>query len=608
MGVLSFADFFSGDTAMTLGRWAPGKVKINSGIQGGPMAFFDKKDTVIISPFSEFTATNTFFDSEAGSISWGLKGGIEEVPENFLQQYIVMYSPDGINAAFREWGDVMRSYYNRPSSYRESDLTNNYLGYWTDNGAYYYYHPADQQNYEDTVYGVIDYANKLSIPYRYFQYDEWFYNTDQHIGTLTWDALPGVFPDGLRYVYNKTQWPVSAHNKWWSSNTTYAKQNGGQFDFVLEDDVGFGIPLEEEFWNSLFREAKTWGMIVYEQDFLGTSNQKMKSLNTDVYLTKNWLNQMGNAAQKNGITLQYCMAFPLHILAALEIPTVTQARVSADGVPGNTNGWKIGITSLFPQAMGIAPYKDNFWTTEYQPGNPYGGMATQPFLQLTVSVLTTGPVGPSDGIGFTNVDLLMRCCNKEGLILKPDLPALAIDNQIRQEAFADGSGPMGEVYVTKSVINGLEFGIIFAADMKESYQLRPSETGLNVTSGMVMPTVFFYSDNPIVKFTEDNPLSLTTECATFQFCLYYTSPVLTVGNLTVMIYGEVGKVTPMSNNRVKGIRATSDGDIRIRVAGSGNESVIFRFLQNTQTVDITCVIGMTSTATISLLNRNCESF
>ena len=36
--------------------------------------------------------------------------------------------------------------------------------------------------------------------------------------------------------------------------------------------------------------------------------------------------------------------------------------------------------------------------------------ASEPFneLQLTVAVLSTGPVAPSDGIGYSNVTLLMR--------------------------------------------------------------------------------------------------------------------------------------------------------------------------------------------------------
>ena len=33
-----------------------------------------------------------------------------------------------------EWGELMRHYYDKPTSFRDSDLTNNYLGYWTDAG------------------------------------------------------------------------------------------------------------------------------------------------------------------------------------------------------------------------------------------------------------------------------------------------------------------------------------------------------------------------------------------------------------------------------------------------------------------------------------------
>jgi hypothetical protein len=28
-----------------------------------------------------------------------------------------------------------------------------------------------------------------------------------------------------------TQWPVIGHNRWWSAETTYSKENGGDYDF-----------------------------------------------------------------------------------------------------------------------------------------------------------------------------------------------------------------------------------------------------------------------------------------------------------------------------------------------------------------------------------------
>lgn len=35
------------------------------------------------------------------------------------------------------------------------------------------------------------------------------------------------------------------------------------------------------------------------------------------------------------------------------------------------NQWKIGVSSHFADAMGVAPSKDTFWTVSNQPGNPY---------------------------------------------------------------------------------------------------------------------------------------------------------------------------------------------------------------------------------------------
>ena len=48
-----------------------------------------------------------------------------------------------------------------------------------------------------------------------------------------------------------------------------------------------------------------------------------------------------------------------------------QARVSDDYQPGNDQ-WKIGISSIFSHALGIAPFKDDFRTTTNQTGDPYG--------------------------------------------------------------------------------------------------------------------------------------------------------------------------------------------------------------------------------------------
>ena len=60
---------------------------------------------------------------------------------------------------------------------------------------------------------------------------------------------------------------VTAHNRFWASDTTYAKQNGGEWDFFI-DSKGNGnmaVPLEQAFWEWLLpMSANEWGMTTYE--------------------------------------------------------------------------------------------------------------------------------------------------------------------------------------------------------------------------------------------------------------------------------------------------------------------------------------------------------
>ena len=48
-----------------------------------------------------------------------------------------------------------------------------------------------------------------------------------------------------------------------------------------------------------------------------------------------------------------------------------------------------------------------------------------------------------------------------------------------QMAFADGSGPQGEVWTTYTDVSGLRFGIIFVANLTRPYKIGPSLTGFS---------------------------------------------------------------------------------------------------------------------------------
>ena len=126
-------------------------------------------------------------------------------------------------------------------------------------------------------------------------------------------------------------------------------------------------------------------------------------------LGRDWLIQMGEGAAKSSVSIQYCMAcvlvlrscvpkrtcrtrktalkcivsmescrYPRMVMQTLEIPAVTQVRASCDYHPGNTDGCKapycqynVGTSSLLAYATGLAPSKDNWWTSEHQPGGAF---------------------------------------------------------------------------------------------------------------------------------------------------------------------------------------------------------------------------------------------
>ena len=81
-------------------------------------------------------------------------------------------------SAFEEWGKIMTRYHGKTDAARKFDLTVNYVGYYTDNGAYYYYNTEEGKTYEQTVNDVVDHASFKEIPYKYLQYDSWFYPKD----------------------------------------------------------------------------------------------------------------------------------------------------------------------------------------------------------------------------------------------------------------------------------------------------------------------------------------------------------------------------------------------------------------------------------------------
>jgi hypothetical protein len=85
--------------------------------------------------------------------------------------------------------------------------------------------------------------------------------------------------------------------------------------------------------------------------------------------------------------------------------------------------------------MGMRPSKDNFWSGDgqkRQPGFTQQNPGTNGELNAILAVMSTGPVGPSDGAGQHNATRIMRTCSAAGTILQPEKPMTPIDASYRQ--------------------------------------------------------------------------------------------------------------------------------------------------------------------------------
>lgn len=81
---------------------------------------------------------------------------------------------------------------------------------------------------------------------------------------------------------------------------------------------------------TLFLACPFLGLRVYEQDWLFNEfYEYVGPMLSSLSLGRTWLLQMGSAAHRAGITVQYCMPFVRHLLQSLELPAVTQVATAS---------------------------------------------------------------------------------------------------------------------------------------------------------------------------------------------------------------------------------------------------------------------------------------
>ena len=73
----------------------------------------------------------------------------QNIPAGESLSYVVMHGTS-VGAALDTWGGVLQTEGRGRVKQRSGDVVTNFLGWWNDNGAYYYYHTLPNMTYEVT--------------------------------------------------------------------------------------------------------------------------------------------------------------------------------------------------------------------------------------------------------------------------------------------------------------------------------------------------------------------------------------------------------------------------------------------------------------------------
>ncbi len=402
-----------------------------------PWLLFDARaHAAVISPAANFMLASMHGDGKA-EIASGLNAGLASLPAGFTHQTLIAFGA-GVNTAWETWGSGLLELNGARRPANDADTGLRYLGYWTDNGASYYYDYDRQRGYAGTLRALVERYRAEHIPIRYLQLDSWWYyktltdpdgqtgkaknpelpsgEWNRYGGLLKYQAHPALFPDGLAAFQRRIGLPLIVHNRWIDPASPYHQH------FRL---TGLAA-IDPAWWQEIMGYLASAHVVTYEQDWLNVIYQYSPALATLPGAGEAFSDGMARAAGQRGLTLQYSMALPRQFLQGARYENLTSARVSGDRF--ERPKWDAFLyTSRLASALGIWPWSDVFMSAETD--------------NLLLATLSAGLVGIGDPVGAEDRAGLLRAVRADGVIIKPDTPVIPIDAMYVTDA-AQSEQPM----------------------------------------------------------------------------------------------------------------------------------------------------------------------
>jgi len=527
------------------------------------LLFDDAANTAIISPAANFFVANMSGDSRMG-ITGGLKPEVGVLAKPLTHQALLVIGR-GVGPTFETWGHALTDLFGKKRPSYDGDPTLKYFGYWTDNGADYYYKYDKDLGYCGTLLKLVESYRRQQIPLGYFQLDSWWYQKstrepdgkpgkdkkveslpagrwNRYGGTMDYTADPDLFPQGLAAFQKDIGVPLVTHGRWVDRESPYQKQY--RFSGVAAIDPAY--------WNDRAAYLATNGVVCYEQDWLDRIyfNSEMPRV---IGVGDAFADGMAAACAKHGLVMQYCMGLPRYFLQGAKYSNLTTIRTSGDRFePGK---WRHFLyTSQLAAALGIWPWCDVFKSSET--GN------------MTVAVLSAGAVGTGDAMGKESPENIRLAARADGVLVKPDRAMVPTDDSYLHDAHGYG-GPITAWTCTDHGEHRTLYGFAFVPGKNKGesapdspWEITPAQFGVQSAA-----CVYNVIHKQAVMVAAGQPYHGNITGGSYAFVI-----IAPIGPSGIAFLGDEDKIASTGKQRIADLHESAES-IDVTVLGAPNEVV-----------------------------------
>ena len=494
---------------------------------------------------------------------------LRSIPAGFTQASLLVLG-DGIHHTWTTWGNSLTDLSGKTRPANDADAGLKSFGYWTDNGAGYYYNYDPQLGYAGTLKALAAKMKQLRIPLGYVQLDSWWYEKsytgpdgaegepyknknlprgpwNAYGGLLSYTADKDLFPGGLEDFHDQIGRPLITHNRWVDLNSPYRKSYA----------ITGVAAIDPRWWDDVADYLKRCGVVTYEQDWLDRIYQYSPALQTTPDAADAFMDNMARATKSRGLDLQYCMGLPRHYLQGTRYDNLTTVRVSEDRFERDKWEWSLYVSQL-AGALGEWPWVDTFFSGETP--------------NLLLANLSAGMVGVGDTIEQIDAGDIRHVIRPDGVIVKPDTPLVPLDQTYVSDA-TDQSAPM--IAATTTDHGTLSAGYVFSfprSARQTTGEFRPADLGI-AGDAIVYDAVA----HTATAVAAGQAFTVSFNSAAYAHAWSYDI-VVPVSHGGIAFLGDAERFVSLGRQRIDRLRETPRGiEARVRFAAGEANVVLHGF-------------------------------